>query len=266
MAELALIYKRLVGARIRGDLQYRVSFVLFLTSQFLVCFLDFLAILVIFSHVPRLAGWSLNEVLFLYGATNVSFNLADVFVSQVETLPMRVRTGSFDLMLIRPLGPLFQLVTDEFALRRAGKLLQGVLVLAIAVARLHLHWTAAKVVVTATMLVSGAVIFGAVWVMAAAVNIWTIETTQLANAFTYGGNFLTQYPLDVYSTWMRRLFAYIVPMGFVNYFPALYVLGKHEHLAFAGLRFVSPVVAILLACAASLFWRTAVRHYRSTGS
>ena len=52
---------RLVGARIRGDLQYRTSFVMFMTSQFLVAFLDFLAIVIIFSHVPRLAGWSLGR-------------------------------------------------------------------------------------------------------------------------------------------------------------------------------------------------------------
>ena len=53
--------------------------------------------------------------MFLYGATNVSFNLADLFISQVETLPARVRTGTFDSLLIRPLGPLFQLATEEFA-------------------------------------------------------------------------------------------------------------------------------------------------------
>lgn len=266
MAELAVIYRRLVGARIRGDLQYRLSFVLFLVSQFLICFLDFLAILIIFSHVPRLGGWTLSEVMFLYGATNVSFNLADVFVSQVEMLPMRIRTGTLDMMLIRPLGALFQIVTDEFALRRVGKLAQGVLILALAIGRLHIQWTVAKVLLTLVMLASGAVIFGAVWVIAASINFWTVETTQLGNAFTYGGNFLTQYPLDVYATWMRRLFAYVVPMAFVNYFPALYVLGKPSHLGSPALRFLSPLVALLMTLVASSIWRMAIRHYRSTGS
>jgi ABC-2 type transport system permease protein len=266
VVELAVIYKRLIGARIRGDLQYRLSFALFTASQFLVCFLDFLAILIIFSHVPSIGGWSLSEVMFLYGATNVSFNLADVFISQVEMLPMRIRTGTLDMMLIRPLGALFQIVTEEFALRRVGKLAQGVLIFVIALARLHVQWTIAKVLVTMLMLASGAVIFSSVWVIAAAVNFWTVETTGLANAFTYGGNFLTQYPLDVYTTWMRRLFAYVVPMAFVNYFPALYVLGKHRDLASPVLRFASPLVAVGMAMLASALWRLAIRHYRSTGS
>ena len=266
MTELAGIYVRLVGARIRGDLQYRASFVMFTVSQFLVAFLDFLAIAIIFSHIPRLAGWSLGEVLFLYGTTNVSFNLADLFISQVETLPYRVRTGTFDSMLIRPLGPLFQLATEEFALRRIGKVAQGVLVLVIAFGRLDVHWTAPRIAMTAVMIASGAVIFGCIWVATAAVNIWTIETTQFGNAFTYGGNFLSQYPFDVYASWLRRIFAYVIPVAFVNYFPALYVLNKPSTVAAPVVRFLSPLVAAATVVLAGALWRVAIRHYRSTGS
>ena len=264
MAELFTIYRRLVGARIRGDLQYRTSFALFTLSQFFICFLDIIAIWIIFSHVPRLAGWSLAEVMFLYGTTNVSFNLADVFISQVEVLPMRIRMGTFDVFLIRPLGALFQLVTDEFALRRIGKVSQGILVLVIAIGALNVSWSAANVAVTVSMILAGAVIFGSIWVIAAGINFWTVETTGLANAFTYGGNFLTQYPIDVYATWMRRVFAYLVPVAFVNYFPALFVLGKQSDYGL--LRFASPLVAVAVAAIAALFWREAIRHYRSTGS
>ena len=112
--------------------------------------------------------------MFLYGATNVSFNLADLFISQVEMLPTRIRTGTFDTLLVRPLGPLFQLVTDEFALRRVGKLAPGRpgprdcrSASSTSAGR------SAKVAVTASMLASGAVIFGSIWVIAAAINIWT---------------------------------------------------------------------------------------------
>ena len=264
--KLVGIYTKLIGARIRSDLQYRTSFVLFTTSQFLITFLDFLAIVIIFSHISRLAGWSLGEVLFLYGATNVSFSLADMFISQVETLPARVQSGVFDSMLIRPLGPLFQLATEDFALRRIGKVAQGALVLGLGVARVHVDWTAARIGMTAVMVVSGAVIFGCIWVTAASVNFWTIETTQFGNAFTYGGNFLSQYPIDIYGVWLRRLFAYLLPVAFVNYFPSLYILGRPAHLAVPGLRFASPLVAVATTIVASAFWKFAIRHYRSTGS
>jgi ABC-2 type transport system permease protein len=55
-------------------------------------------------------------------------------------------------------------------------------------------------------------------------------------------------------------------MGFVAYFPALYILNKPDPLGSPEwLRFCSPLVAVGTCVAAGLIWRFAVRHYRSAG-
>jgi ABC-2 type transport system permease protein len=267
VAELVLVYRRLVGARIRSQYQYRLSFYLFLISQFLITFIDFLAVLVIFTHIPTLGGWSLPEVAFLYGVSGIAFNVADLFVSQVERTSTRIKDGTFDLVLIRPLGSLFQLSSDEFELRRLGKLAQSATVLAYAVSRLTVHWTAGRVAVTIASIGAGSVIFGSIWVIGAATTFWTIDTNEVVNSFTYGGNFLTQYPLQIYGELLRRVLAFVVPLAFVAFFPALYVLGKPDPFhAPAAVHLLSPAVAAVMAIAASLAWRGGVRHYRSTGS
>ena len=77
---------------------------------------------------------------------------------------------------------------------------------------------------------------------------------------------MAQYPIDIYSAWLRRFLAYIVPLAFVCYFPALYVLGKEDPLGLPRfLDFASPAVAVAAVCVAGLVWRFAVRHYRSAG-
>ncbi len=49
--------------------------------------------------------------------------------------------------------------------------------------------------------------------------------------------------------------------------PSLYVLGKADPFGLPGfLRFAAPVVALVMSLLAAAAWRTAVRHYRSTGS
>ena len=71
----------------------------------------------------------------------------------------------------------------------------------------------------------------------------------------------------LYSAWMRRLFGYVVPLAFVNYFPALYILGKADPLhAPPIVRLLSPVAAGVMVALAWVVWRLAVRHYRSSGS
>jgi ABC-2 type transport system permease protein len=117
------------------------------------------------------------------------------------------------------------------------------------------------------MLVGGALIFGAVWIAGATIAFWTIDGGEFTNAFTYGGNFLTQYPISIYGEWLRRFLAFVVPMAFVCYFPALYVLDKEDPLGFpVAFQFASPLVALVAAAGAGVVWTLAVRRYRSVGS
>jgi len=116
------------------------------------------------------------------------------------------------------------------------------------------------------MVPAAIVIFGSVWVVGGCLSFWTTDGGEFTNAFTYGGNFLAQYPVDILSAWLRRFLAYIVPLAFVCYFPALYILGKRDPLGLPRVvDFLSPVVALTAALIAGFVWRFAVRHYRSAG-
>jgi ABC-2 type transport system permease protein len=260
------VYRRLVGAQVRSQLQYRTSFALDLFGAFLISFLDFLAVLVIFQNVPRLSEWNVYEVAFLYSTSSMSFSVVDVVIGHLDEFPQRIRTGNFDLLLIRPRGTLFQVAASELSLRKLGKVLQAAIILVYALLAVDAPWDVGRVAMLPVMLVAGTVIFGAVWVAGSCIAFWATEGGEFANAFSYGGNFLTQYPIDIYSAWARRFLAYLVPMAFVSYFPALYVLDKQDPLDLPRfLQFSSPAVAIVAAVVAGLIWRVAVRHYRSAG-
>jgi ABC-2 type transport system permease protein len=266
VVELAALYGRLVGARIRSQLQYRTSFALEAFGMFLVSFLDFVAILIIFHNVPQLGGFSVSEVAFLYAASTLSFAFADLLVGHLDNFPQLIREGSFDLLLIRPRGTLFQVVTLDFQLRRLGKALQGVIVLVYALGALDIDWNAGRVAMLVVMFVSGTAIFASVWVLMVCIVFWAVEGREVSNAFTDGGSFFAQYPINVYDAWLRRFLAFVVPMAFVCYYPALYILDKPDPLGLPSwLRFASPVVALGVAAVAGFVWRFAVRHYRSAG-
>ena len=266
MADAAGLYLRLLGAHMRSQLQYRTSLALELVGMFALAFVDFAAVLIVFHNVPQLAGWSVREVAFLYAISKISFGFAELAVGHLDRFPELLRTGAFDLLLIRPRGTLFQVLSSNFELRRLGIGLQGLVVLGYALAGLHVHWTAGRLAMLVTMPIAGAAVFSAVWVAAICIAFWTVEGKETANAFTYGGQFFTEYPIGLYEPWLRRLLGFAIPMAFVSYFPALYVLGKDDGLGLpAWLHFASPLVAVVAACVAGLVWRVAVRHYRSAG-
>lgn len=270
MAELrwhAGLYCRLVGARIRSQLQYRASFALDLLGAFFGTFVDFLGIVVIFAHLPRLSGWSLPEVAFFYGTANMSFAFADLFVGHLDSFPRMIREGTFDLILIRPAGSLFQVLTSDFAMRRLGRVFQGAIVLAVALSLLRIPWSPGRVAMLVIMIVSGVLIYASVWVIAMTVTYWAIDAREIANSFTYGGSFLASYPVNIFGGWLRQLLAFAIPMAFVSYFPGLYVLDHPDPLGAPRiLQFCAPLVAVILSLLASRIWQFGVRHYRSTGS
>lgn len=267
MVERIGIYRRIVGAQIRSQLQYRLSFALNALGTALVTFLDFAVILILFEQVDALGEWSVGEVAVLYGISCVSFALADLAIGHVAVLPRMIREGQFDLVLIRPLGSLFQVAASDFTLHRLGRLAQGLAVLVVAAVSLELDWTPARIGMLVVGVVAGAAIFAGIWTGLATAAFWLIDSVEVANAFTYGGGFLAQYPVNIFGPWLRRLVVFVIPVSFVSYFPALFVLDKQDPLGLPTvLQFVSPFIAVAVCVAGGLLWRTAVRHYRSVGA
>lgn len=267
VTERAGIYAAIGRSRLRAGAQYRVSFVLQIVGSGLLSFLDFIAILVVFTRIDALAGWDIHQVAFLYGTSYVVFKAADMCFGNLDKLPTFIRMGSFDQILTRPLGTLGQVISADVDLRHVGGITQGAGVLVYALSRVSIDWTVGRAVVFVSMLASAFVIFGALWIITNSLAFWTTDAREMANAVTYGGNFFTQHPLNMFARWMQRVFGFVFVLGFVNYFPSLYLLDHPDPIGAPNvLRFASPVAALAVALVAGVVWRAAVRHYRSTGS
>jgi ABC-2 type transport system permease protein len=141
-----------------------------------------------------------------------------------------------------------------------------VTVLLVAVATVPIAWNAGSATLLVVTLGAGTLIYSAIWVVTASLSFWTVETEEVASSFTFGGSYITQYPLDVLTTWLRRLLV-VIPLAFVNYVPACRILGKPDATGLpAWAAFASPFVALVCVAAARLVWAAGIRHYRSTGS
>ena len=267
IAANASAYALLAWMWIRVSMSYRTSFALLTLGQFLITGLDFVAILVMFSSVDALGGFSLTEIAFLYGGSALCLGLADLLLGNIERLGQRIRLGTLDQMMGRPLSVYVQVCADEFALRRLGRITQAGLVFGWSIYALDLDWTAARLAMVPYLLGFGTVIFLALFTIGAAVQFWTAESSEFANAFTYGGSTLAQFPLTIYPTEAIKALTFVVPIAFVNWYPSLFILDKPDplHLPTAT-QFAAPLAAALLTVAAAGIWRTGVRRYRSTGS
>jgi ABC-2 type transport system permease protein len=269
MAALAL-YRRLAAAQIRSQMQYRAAFLLDTAGAFVGNLLEFVAVWVLFGQTPALAGWSLAEVGLLYGLSSISFALADMFASGFDYAwfgPNMIRLGQFDQVLARPVSPFLQVLASQVLLRRVGRLLQGALILALALPGLGIVWTPEKVAFAGVTVLGGLALFFGLFVLGSAASFWTIDSLETMNVLTYGGQMMTSYPMSIFQPWLRAFFTLVIPMACVTYYPAMWLLGKPDPSGLVPLLALLSAPICLLACAVCVaVWQRGVRHYQSTGS
>lgn len=258
-------YLLLAWTWLRASAQYPGPMITMAIGSFTVNALDVAAIWVIFEHTRSLAGFGLAEVMFLYGTAGLSFALSDMLFGNVDRLSQHIKAGTFDTMLIRPVSAFVQMAVDRFGVHRLGRAAQATVVLAIALSRLDLPWS--RVWMIPLMVLCGIAIFTAIFTLGGALQFLLTDAPEVANAFTYGGSTLTQYPLSVYGDELVRGVTFVVPLAFVNWQPGLFVLDRPDPIGLPyWFRFAGPLAALGLTAVAMLAWRAGIRRYRSTGS
>lgn len=258
---------RIASIRLRGQMTYRASFWMQIVGNFLTHAAEIVALFAMFHRFDSLGGWTLGEVALLHGISMISFSVGDTLTIGIERVSSQIRSGDFDNILIRPLGSWMNSATSDFSLRHIGQTIQGVLVLAYALTVVDIAWSLDKVILVPLMFLSGISLFMALFTVEAIISFWTVNGVETINAFTYGGSDLAQFPMHIFGRGLRLIFMWLIPVAFIAYYPALYLLDKDDPLgnptwfAFLGV----PITALLCFIVAQ-GWQQGIRHYRSTGS
>lgn len=261
------LYLRYVGASIRGQMQYRASFIMLAVGTFLSTGIEFLALWALFDRFGSLRGWGLAEIAFLYGGINVAFATAEGLARSFDTFGDLIKSGEFDRILLRPRSAALQVAGREAQLMRVGRLTQGLVVLVWAAAALGVRWTLPRIALAIASVVGGTCLFVGLFVLQATMAFWTTETLEIWNTVTYGGVETAQFPISVYRPWFRAIFTFIVPLAAVTYFPALPIMGRADVLGSpVWFRWLAPLIGVAFLAAALQVWGIGVRHYHSTGS
>lgn len=263
------MYWRFALTSIQAQMQYKMSFFLSTLGQFLATGIEVAGVWALFTRFGSLQNWRLEEVCLFYGVVNVAFAISDALATGFDRFGTAyIRTGGFDRILVRPRGIVLQLLGHELALRRVGRLIQGLLVLSWALVALEADINALGVVYVVLVIACGACLFLGLFVFQATLSFWSVESLEIMNAMTYGGVQTAQYPISIYEEWFRSFFIFIVPVASIAYFPLLIVLGKVDPLGSPYfVQLISPIAGIVfLGVAIAVFRFVGVRHYASTGS
>jgi ABC-2 type transport system permease protein len=168
-------------------------------SATLVVF-EAVGIVLAIDHFGSVAGWGAGDVAVLVGLGESAVGFAMLLGDTLEppAFSLLVREGRLDPLLARPFPVLLSVMTSDVQVREAGRGVAGLGLVAWGAWQAGVDWTPGRLGITALSVVCCTVIVVAVLVLGASATLYTVEGSELVNAFTYGGVALSANPLDVY--------------------------------------------------------------------
>jgi ABC-2 type transport system permease protein len=220
-------------------------------------------VFLIFRHVPRIAGWSFTQILFLYGYSLLPLSLFNtVSVNLYYFSDSYIVMGKFDQVLLRPVHPLFQVFSEKFRLEALGDTVLGLVVLLSCAHTLGLRFGVTGWLFILAATICGCALYSSVFLMLTCVSFWMEDRVGVVppiyNMLAFG-----RYPLDIYGQLVRFLLSWVVPFGFASFYPAAHLLGKDAYRTYT---YLLPLVTVAFVAMALAVWSRGVRNYTSTGS
>ena len=259
---LVSLYFEFLRLNVRASLEYRADFLIGVLSTVLMQGGQLLALGLVMRQVPALRGWSLDEVLLMFGLITAARSLNHMFGDNLWRLGwLYVRTGDFDRFLLRPINPLFHFIADRFCQDGVGYLLVALALIVKASLGLHLLWTPLTLLCAAGAVLGGGLIFFGVNLITACSAFWITESLPVTL-----GAFMThefaQYPLNLYGRGVTLVLTFVLPYGLISFYPVR-AIARGE---FGVLAWAAPLAGLMLTAIGTWVWGRGLRRYGSSGS
>lgn len=256
------LYGKYLAVRLRSLMEYRASFLFLTVTQAVTAFTTLFSIRFLMDRFGPVAGFTYPQVLVCYAVSSFAFAIAECFFRGFDSFSRMIADGSFDRILVRPRGEVFQVIASKTEFSRIGRMLAAFGILLYALTGAGVDWTVWRVLVLIFMIAGGVAFFTGLFVIYASICFFTLEGLEFMNIFTDGGREMSKYPLSIYGKHVLRFFTFVLPLACAQFYPFLYLCGLRDSWLCA----LSPGACFLFLIPCFLFWRFGLRHYQSTGS
>lgn len=208
---------------------------------------------VLFSRFPALRGWTLGDVMTLYGVVAFGYGAATVTCGNAFRVARVIVSGDLDYYLALPADPLVHMLVSRMSLSGWGDLLFGVVVFLVAAPG---RWAGLPFFL-ALGLLSGLILV-AFSVLVGSLAFWVGNADEMAlqavNALVTFGI----YPIEIFPSVVQVLLYTLIPAAFVGSIPAGLV--REFDMVRLGVLLAFTAAAALLA---GWVFRRGLRRYES---
>lgn len=263
------LYKVLISQFFKVILQSKVDFLMGLFGFFFTQILGIAFLYLVFQQIPSLQGWSLSQLIFIYGFAQIPRGIDHLFTDSIWLVAYRlVINGDFDRYMLRPMNVLFQIVSEKLQPDAIGELLVGTILVVKSLMDGIVVVDAVHILLFVVSVFAGAVIYTAIKLFFASIAFWVKISGPFLQAAYEMADF-AKYPTEIYWKPIRFLITWVIPFAFVAYLPASYFLGVPAQFSLfggAGIIAMECLIAAILWLVAYALFQKGTTIYESSGN
>lgn len=257
------LYKVLIKQFFKTILQSRVDFFMGLLGFFFTQILGIAFLYLIFEQIPSLDGWTLGQLIFIYGFAQIPRGLDHLFTDNLWLVAYRmVINGDFDRYMLRPMNVFFQICCEKLQPDAIGELLIGAILCIVSLAKGIVIVDGVHIVLFIVSVIAGAIIYTSIKLFFATLAFWIKKSGPFLQVAYEMADF-AKYPVEIYGKPIRFVLTYIVPFAFVAYYAASYfLLNKSAFLSIG----IECIIAAVMWIIAYTFFKIGISKYESAGN
>lgn len=263
------LYKVLITQFFKVILQSKVDFFMGLCGFFFTQIAGIIFLYLVFKQIPNLAGWSFEQLVFIYGFAQIPRGIDHLFTDNIWLIAWRmIINGNFDRYMLRPMNLFFQVIAEKLQPDAIGELLVGIILVSRGLSKGIVVVDLAHIVLFIVSIFAGALIYTSIKLFFAALAFWIKQSGPFLQ-FAYECANFAKYPTEIYAKGIQFFITWVVPFAFVAYLPGRYFLG----IAGDSNLFYGPGVIGAECIIALIFWNVAyfvfnrgTRVYESAGN
>ncbi len=256
------IYRKILIQDLKSKMSYRADFVISNIGMIVSNLVGFVTFYILFQNFPSINGWTMYEMLFLYGFSLIALTPVQCFFDNNWNLRYAVKTGDFIKYCFRPINIFFYYISEVFDVKGLGQLAFGAGTLVYAWRHLAIPVTLVIIAQTVLFLIAASLFMIAIMNFAAATCFW-IQNSGYIMVIMFRFKDFAKYPASIFNSVFRIVFTFVIPIAFIAYYPALVVL-RPDSVPL--LSWLSPLIGLAFFYLSYKFWVLGARKYDGTGS
>ncbi len=214
-----------------------------------------------------LSGWTFPQLVFLYGLGLTSRGVMSIISFQSRQIDRYVTHGEFDRLLVRPMGVAFQFAINRINVVGFVHLTIGLGYFLYGAHLAHFAWTLSNFAQVCLVIVGASFIYWSYFTIISSVAFWTKRSQPLVDSSMEVLSRGTFYPLTIYPWALQMIMTFILPIGFISFYPACDFLGQNDRSSLPlDIALWTPLVGIVMFSIAMALFRKGLRNYESAGS